>query len=146
MYRTEKTISIDSMVNMSGINRFYLSDVFRERGGQQSIMPKTSLSDHSPIILNIREAIRPIEKQRRIPESIFSDLKLARDVDEIWRLHMQSSSNILKKVSKALENTSLIFKKQVELCYVASLKRRTRVMLWQLSNDCWKNTLAIVGR
>ena len=82
-------------------------------------MPGTTLSDHFSIILNIREDIRPIKKQRRIPKSIFSDSKLAWDVEEIWRLHMQSPLNILEKVSRALENISLFFKKQAELCYEA---------------------------
>ena len=105
--------------NMSRIDIFYVSVFFRERGGQQSILRGTTLSDHFPIILNIREDIRPIKKQRRIPKSIFSDSKLAWDVEEIWRLHMQSPLNILEKVSRALENISLFFKKQVELCYEA---------------------------
>ena len=34
MHRTENAISTNSMVNMSRIDRLYVSDFFREHGGQ----------------------------------------------------------------------------------------------------------------
>ena len=42
-------------VNVSRLDRFYLSNYFHEKGGLIGIMPGTTFSDHAPVCINILE-------------------------------------------------------------------------------------------
>ena len=96
--------------NNSRIDRFYISDFFRELGGQQSIMSGTTLSDHFPIILNVQEGKKPGQMHKKIPDSIFLGTKLAIEVKEIWQLHMEQQDNSTGKVTNALNHLSFFFR------------------------------------
>ena len=40
-------------VNISRLDRLYVSDMFSQKGGTIKIMPGTSFSDHTPVILSL---------------------------------------------------------------------------------------------
>ena len=73
------------------LDRFYVSDLVVGRGGQSSIMPRMTLSDHAPVILTFANSLAP--HSCRIPDSIYTReevhsrlISMAQRVGCVWGL------------------------------------------------------------
>jgi hypothetical protein len=80
---------------------------------------RTTISYHFPILLNIRVGSRPMNTRKRIPDNLFRDEGLAREVEDIWWHHMETSLNMLDKVYGALEQILVFFRGEADLRYAA---------------------------
>ena len=78
-------------------------------------MAGTTISDQFPILLQIQVGKGTVNIHKTIPESLFLDGKLVREVENIWLHHMKTSVNVLDKVSRALEQLSMFFRGEAEL-------------------------------
>ena len=119
--------SSHDLANMSRIDRFYVSDNFCDKGGKHGIMPGTTVSDHSPVILTIKSESKTMQIQIRVPEALLMDSQYSGEVERIWINQMEQAGNILEKVTQALEHISSFFKEQAKLSYEVYVTRERNI-------------------
>ena len=71
-------------MNMSWIDRFYVSGTVGDWGGSIGILAGTCLLDHSPVLLMVTEGERRGSSVIRVPASVQTDGMLADQIGQLW--------------------------------------------------------------
>ena len=123
-------------MNLSRIDRIYVSDALSDYGGMTSIIAGSCMSDHAPVAVVFREGGAHSSSALRIPESVQLDESLTEQVETIWGQlcwdegdRGQTLAAGLQQISRLLHETStqrLAQLRETERCLhrgVASLQR-----------------------
>ena len=71
-------------MNLSRIDRMYISDFFGDRGSTIKILFGTCILDHSPVMLVMSEGERQAPSSLRIPESLQMDELFVIQIEYLW--------------------------------------------------------------
>ena len=71
-------------MNLSRIDRIYVSDALSNYGGMTSIIAGSCMLDHAPVVVVLRERDAHTSSVMRIPESVQFDESLTKHVEMIW--------------------------------------------------------------
>ena len=93
--------------NLARLDRFYVSDGLRTRGGSVGILAGTTFSDHAPVVLVFEEQRRPPSQQLRIPESVSTDLSLSSEIESLWLEARGQDVGIVEQCVLGLRDISL---------------------------------------
>ena len=104
-------------VNLSKLDRFYISEIFQEKGGHVGILPTTTFSDHAPIFITILEESKRIEKPIRITDAIISDENCKEHLVEIWAKYDELQSPSVERFMLLLEESVIYLNNETNKCY-----------------------------
>ena len=110
-------------MNMSKINKIYVSDMLGDYGGTLGILAGSCLSDHSPIMLVSSEGRPCTVKATRIPAGVHTDAEVASQVEHIWRHLKWQSGSLGETMANRLQQISSFLLSEAE-----SRLRRAREM------------------
>ena len=71
-------------MNLSQIDRIYVSDALLDYGGMTSIIAGSCMSDHAPMVVTFRESDAHASSVICIPESVQLDKSLTEHIEMIW--------------------------------------------------------------
>ena len=71
-------------MNLSRIDRIYVSDALSDYEGTTSIIAGSCMSDHAPVVVVFRERDAHVSTVMRIPESVQLDESLTEQIEMIW--------------------------------------------------------------
>ena len=71
-------------MNLSRIDRIYVSDALSDYGGTTSIIAGSCMSDHAPVVVVFRERDAHVSTVMCIPESVQLDESLTEQIEMIW--------------------------------------------------------------
>jgi hypothetical protein len=112
-----------NITNQSRLDRFYLSDYFTIKGGHVGILAGTTVSDHAPVILDIKGKKVKQKIKLRIPNFMFKDPQIKLEVQRKWYEGMSAEDNLIQKVVKTLTTMSSFFFKKVESLSEKSIEK-----------------------
>ena len=78
----------------------YVREALEVKGGYCRIAPRTTFSDHSPIIDHFQMCLKWGSFQPRIPKTIYTDAKVKEQLPTQWSLPVNDSSSSEKLLSK----------------------------------------------
>ena len=94
---------------MERLDRFYVSDWAIGRGGESGVVPRTTLSNHAPVILVLDSASHSLPPRTcRIPDSIYSSAEVHSRIVELWERDWDAMGDIAAQVAQVLADSSLI--------------------------------------
>ena len=71
-------------MNLSWIDRIYVSDALSDYGGITSIITGSCMLDHTPVVVVFRDGHAHISSVMRIPKSVQLNESLTEQVEMIW--------------------------------------------------------------
>ena len=78
-------------------------------GGQIGILARTIVSDHAPVILELRATIKIERSLLRVPESMLLNPIFKFEVEHKWHSRMYLEGPVVQKVLLALDDISKLF-------------------------------------
>ena len=72
-------------MNLSRLDRIYVSDLLGDKGGSVEILARTCFSDHAPVILLIQEGQKQASLSLRVPDALQIDDVLAGSIEDLWQ-------------------------------------------------------------
>ena len=99
-------------VNLSRLNRFYMSSGLQISGGLDGIMLGTSFSDHAPIFFNILDVKEKGDVHLRISKALIRDGTLRPSIENIWK---QMEGDVVDKFANLLQESKVFFLSESKL-------------------------------
>ena len=114
-------------VNLSRLDRFYISSGLQSSGGLAGIMSGTSFSDHAPIFFNILDVKEKGDVHLRISEALIRDGTLRPSIENIWKQMEGDVSDTVDKFANLLQESKAFFLSESKLGF-QQYKRKEELM------------------
>ena len=94
---------------MERLDCFCNSDWAIGRGGELGVVPRTTLSDHAPVILVLDSTSHSLPPRTcRIPNSIYSRAEVHSRIVDLWERDWDPLGDMAAQISQVLAESSLI--------------------------------------